>query len=67
MPSWIGAGSSSGGAAVAIDATGTPLSRPLQPNALWCADFKGEFQLTDRRYCFPLTDHGFREPVSDSL
>jgi putative transposase len=35
-------------------ATGTPLSRPLQPNALWCADFKGEFQLTDRRYCFPL-------------
>lgn len=36
-------------------ATGTPLSRPRQPNALWCADFKGEFQLSDRRYCFPLT------------
>ena len=36
-------------------ATGTPLSRPLQPNALWCADFKGEFQISDRRYCFPLT------------
>jgi putative transposase len=36
-------------------ATGTPLSRPLQPNELWCADFKGEFQLSDRRYCFPLT------------
>jgi putative transposase len=36
-------------------ATGSPLSRPLQPNALWCADFKGEFQLSDRRYCFPLT------------
>ncbi len=36
-------------------ATGTPLSRPVQPNALWCADFKGEFQLSDRRYCFPLT------------
>ena len=36
-------------------ATGTLLSRPVQPNALWCADFKGEFQLADRRYCFPLT------------
>ena len=24
-------------------------------NALWCADFKGEFQLSDRRHCFPLT------------
>lgn len=36
-------------------ARGTVLSRPVQPNELWCADFKGEFQLTDRRYCFPLT------------
>jgi putative transposase len=36
-------------------AKGTPLSRPPQPNELWCADFKGEFQLSDRRYCFPLT------------
>ena len=36
-------------------AQGTPLSRPVQPNELWCADFKGEFQLSDRRYCFPLT------------
>lgn len=36
-------------------ARGTALSRPLQPNELWCADFKGEFMLTDRRYCFPLT------------
>jgi putative transposase len=36
-------------------ANGTALSRPLQPNELWCADFKGEFQLADRRYCFPLT------------
>lgn len=36
-------------------ARGTVLSRPLQPNALWCPDFKGEFMLTDRRYCFPLT------------
>ena len=34
---------------------GTPLSGPRQPNALWCADFKGEFMLADRRYCYPLT------------
>jgi putative transposase len=34
---------------------GTVLSRPLLPNALWCADYKGEFMLGDRRYCYPLT------------
>jgi putative transposase len=34
---------------------GTPLSGPTQPNALWCADYKGEFMLADRRYCYPLT------------
>jgi putative transposase len=36
-------------------ATGTELSRPTAPNALWCADYKGEFMLGDRRYCYPLT------------
>jgi putative transposase len=36
-------------------ATGTELSRPSEPNALWCADYKGEFMLGDRRYCYPLT------------
>jgi putative transposase len=36
-------------------ATGTLLSRPAEPNALWCADYKGEFMLGDRRYCYPLT------------
>jgi putative transposase len=36
-------------------AQGTPLSWPDQPNALWCADYKGEFMLADRRYCYPLT------------
>lgn len=25
------------------------------PNDLWCADYKGEFMLADRRYCYPLT------------
>jgi putative transposase len=36
-------------------ARGTPLSASDQPNALWCADYKGEFMLADRRYCYPLT------------
>ncbi len=35
--------------------TGTSLSQPTAPNALWCADYKGEFMLGDRRYCYPLT------------
>jgi putative transposase len=36
-------------------AEGTALSHPGQPNDLWCADYKGEFMLADRRYCYPLT------------
>src|SRR3954469_1023280 len=36
-------------------AAGTPLSTSDQPNDLWCADYKGEFMLADRRYCYPLT------------
>ena len=36
-------------------AKGTVLSHPGQPNDLWCADYKGEFMLADRRYCYPLT------------
>ena len=35
--------------------TGTTLTRPTDPNVLWCADYKGEFMLGDRRYCYPLT------------
>jgi putative transposase len=34
---------------------GTSLSRPSSPNDLWCANYKGEFKLADRRYCYPLT------------
>ncbi|MDE2464883.1 MAG: transposase [Alphaproteobacteria bacterium] len=34
---------------------GTPLSKAVEPNALWCADYKGEFMLTNKRYCYPLT------------
>ena len=43
-------------------ARGTPLSPGLNPNDLWCADFKGEFKLGNRRYCYPLTvtDHASR-------
>jgi putative transposase len=33
----------------------TTLSRPTDANALWCADYKGEFMLGNRRYCYPLT------------
>jgi putative transposase len=36
-------------------AEGTGLSAPNHPNDLWCADYKGEFMLADRRYCYPLT------------
>jgi len=36
-------------------AEGTGLSKPSSPNDLWCADYKGEFMLADRRYCYPLT------------
>ena len=36
-------------------AGGTTLSRPTTPNELWCADYKGEFMLGDRHYCYPLT------------
>ena len=33
----------------------TGLSCPTAANALWCADYKGEFMLANRRYCYPLT------------
>jgi transposase InsO family protein len=43
-------------------ATGTPLSEGISPNDLWCTDYKGEFMLGDKRYCYPLTvtDHASR-------
>jgi putative transposase len=40
-------------------AEGTALSHPDQPNELWCVDYKGEFMLADRRYCYPLTISDF--------
>ncbi len=36
-------------------AMGTTLSQALDPNDLWCTDFKGEFKLGNGRYCYPLT------------
>jgi putative transposase len=36
-------------------ATGTTLTSVSEPNALWCADYKGEFKLANRQYCYPLT------------
>jgi transposase InsO family protein len=43
-------------------AQGTPLSLGQRPNALWCTDYKGEFLLGNRQYCYPLTvtDHASR-------
>ncbi len=32
-----------------------PLAKATAPNASWSADFKGQFQLGNREYCYPLT------------
>ena len=36
-------------------AKGTNLSDPQIPNGLWCTDFKGQFLLGNKKYCYPLT------------
>ena len=41
-------------------AEGTPLSDAQAPNGLWCADYKGEFMLGNRKYCYPLTITDYR-------
>ncbi len=41
-------------------ARGTPLSGAHQPNGLWCADYKGEFKLGNKKYCYPLTITDYR-------
>jgi len=43
-------------------AQGTPLSLGQKPNDLWCTDYKGEFLMGNRKYCYPLTvtDHASR-------
>jgi transposase InsO family protein len=34
---------------------GRPLTPMIAPNAIWTADFKGQFKTLDGIYCFPLT------------
>ncbi len=41
-------------------AQGTELSEAKTPNALWCADYKGQFLLGNRQYCYPLTLTDYR-------
>ena len=41
-------------------AQGTPLRGAQQPNGLWCADYKGEFLLGNKQYCYPLTITDYR-------
>ena len=33
----------------------TRLRRAGEPNDVWCIDYKGQFRLGDRTYCYPLT------------
>jgi len=35
--------------------SGTALFDAQQPNALWCTDYKGEFMMGNKQYCYPLT------------
>jgi len=36
------------------------MTDPGSPNKLWRADFKGEFMLGNRKYCYPLTITDYR-------
>lgn len=36
-------------------AEGTALSDSSSPNNLWCTDYKGEFMMGNKKYCYPLT------------
>jgi putative transposase len=39
---------------------GTLLQAANAPNGLWCADYKGEFRLGNKQYCYPLTITDYR-------
>jgi len=41
-------------------AEGTRLDAAHEPNGLWCADYKGEFKLGNKSYCYPLTISDYR-------
>jgi putative transposase len=36
-------------------AEGTGLGVATAPNELWCTDYKGEFMMGNKKYCYPLT------------
>jgi putative transposase len=36
-------------------AEGTGLGPASAPNELWCTDYKGEFMMGNKKYCYPLT------------
>ena len=48
-------------------AQGTALSRPLRPNDLWCADYKGEFMLADQALLLPAHHQRLRQPLPPQL
>ena len=41
-------------------AQGTDLRDARSPNELWCSDYKGQFRLGNRKYCYPLTITDYR-------
>jgi putative transposase len=41
-------------------AEGTTLVGAQDPNGLWCADYKSEFMLGNKQYCYPLTITDYR-------
>lgn len=41
-------------------AEGTDLRDTHTPNGLWCADYKGQFLLGNKQYCYPLTITDYR-------
>ena len=45
-------------------AEGTTLIGAHAPNGLWCADYKGEFMLGNREYCYPLTITDYKSRLS---
>ncbi len=38
-----------------LEHPGKPITRATTSNALWAADFKGQFRMRDSNYCYPLT------------
>jgi hypothetical protein len=54
MPRWIAMDWSSAVGRLRRRAQGTPLSSGQRPNELCCTDYKGEFLLGNRQYCYPL-------------